>query len=241
MKPNNYKEAIDQLTISNDFKERTAKIMRETRDSKRNDERTTNPFYRRKRMILTFASAALIIGASAFAMNQMNLTKTNNEVNESTQDSTILSAETDNDSNSTNITDIQLPADEASGSQLAEGEEVTGTEDAANSPISLILEPKSYPVGTKSLTLKIKNASDAEISYGVDFSIEQLIGGDAWGVVPATENLMFIEIAQLLQANSEADFVVDLSQLAPSLEEGTYRIVKNINGEVFYAEFELTK
>ncbi|HEX3075786.1 MAG TPA: hypothetical protein VHQ24_02835, partial [Lachnospiraceae bacterium] len=180
MKPDNYKEAIDQLTISNDFKERTAKIMRETRDSKRNDERTTNPFYRRKRMILTLASAALIIGASAFALNQMNLNKTNNEVNESVQDSTILSADTDNDSTSTNITDIQLPADEASGSQLAEGEEVTGTDDSTNSPISLILEPKSYPVGTKSLTLKIKNASDAEISYGVDFSIEQLIGGDAW-------------------------------------------------------------
>jgi len=107
------------------------------------------------------------------------------------------------------------------------------------STIEVSLTPTSYPVGTDSITLKIKNNSADEFFYGVDYSIETF-SGENWEVVPAAADLMFIEIAQSLGSNAEQDFVVDLSQLNPSLKAGTYRVVKTINNEQFYVEFELT-
>jgi hypothetical protein len=106
-------------------------------------------------------------------------------------------------------------------------------------PIDVMITSTSYPVGTASLTLYIMNNSAEDIYYGVDYSIEELID-NTWSVVPATADLMFIDLAQLLAANSKQEFVVDLSQLNPSLAAGSYRVVKNINGTQFYAEFELT-
>lgn len=60
------------------------------------------------------------------------------------------------------------------------------------------------------------------------------LSGESWEVVPAVADLMFIEIAQFLAANSEQDFIVDLSQLNPKLDAGTYRLVKNINNQQIY-------
>ncbi len=105
--------------------------------------------------------------------------------------------------------------------------------------IEVTLNTTSYAVGTDSIALNIKNNSADEVFYGVDYSIEKL-SGETWEVVPATADLMFIDLAQSLGGNSEQEFVVDLSQLNPQLDAGSYRIVKNINGEQFYTEFELT-
>ena len=106
------------------------------------------------------------------------------------------------------------------------------------SSIEVSLGQTSYPVGIDSITFKIKNNSADEVAYGVDYSIEKL-SGESWEVVPAVADLMFIEIAQTLAANSEQDFIVDLSQLDPNLDAGKYRLVKNINNQQNYVEFEI--
>lgn len=105
-------------------------------------------------------------------------------------------------------------------------------------PVDVMINSTSYPVGTASITLYIMNNSAEDIYYGVDYSIEELVD-NTWSVVPATADLMFIDLAQLLAANSKQEFVVDLSQLNPSLAAGSYMVVKNINGTPFYVEFEL--
>ena len=51
--------------------------------------------------------------------------------------------------------------------------------------------------------------------------------------------LAFIEIAYSAAPGAEEEFTVDLSLLNPALDAGNYRLVKNINGQTFYAEFEL--
>lgn len=98
----------------------------------------------------------------------------------------------------------------------------------------------SYPVETDSISLNIKNNGTEEIAYGVDYSIEKLTD-ETWEVVPASKNLMFIDIAHILEANSEQEFKVDLGLLNPRLDVGHYRIVKNISGVEFFIEFDLTK
>ncbi|ROR28478.1 hypothetical protein EDD66_10460 [Mobilisporobacter senegalensis] len=111
---------------------------------------------------------------------------------------------------------------------------------AVSTSAEVTMDNDSYPVSTHSITLNIKNTGSEEIAYGVDYSIEKSVG-DAWEVVPAMKNLMFIEIAQILSGNSEQDFVIDLKQLTPRLDIGHYRVVKNIGGEEFIVEFNLIK
>ncbi len=118
----------------------------------------------------------------------------------------------------------------------------TDTQDdtAVSTGIDLTMAESSFPVGTKELNLTVKNTGAEDIFYGVDYSIEKLTG-TTWEVVPAVKDLAFIAIANSLAPDSEQAFTVDLSQLNPSLDAGNYRLVKTINGQTFYVEFELTK
>jgi hypothetical protein len=113
----------------------------------------------------------------------------------------------------------------------------TGQEDAS---IKVTLTEATIMEGSKELTLKLENNGAEDVFYGLEFSIETL-NGNNWEVVPAVNNLMFIEIAYTLTAGSSEDFVIDLSSLNPSLTAGSYRVVKNINGIPYYAEFEILK
>jgi hypothetical protein len=97
----------------------------------------------------------------------------------------------------------------------------------------------SYPVGVKTITLELVNTSKEDIYYGVDFSIEKRTG-NTWETVPGVENLMFIEIAKSLPADSKDEFEIDLTDLGKNMKAGKYRVVKNMNNTVYYAEFELT-
>ncbi len=115
-----------------------------------------------------------------------------------------------------------------------------GGSDISLSQAEVILTPDSYPVGTKSITLVLKNNSSKELWYGMEYQLEQEIDG-VWSPVPAAADLMFIEIAKLLEPNSEQDFEIDLSLLSPALEAGNYRITKQIDGQVCIANFSLTK
>ncbi|WOO37667.1 immunoglobulin-like domain-containing protein [Anaerocolumna sp. AGMB13020] len=100
------------------------------------------------------------------------------------------------------------------------------------------LADTALPVGSKELKAVIKNNGSEDIFYGADFSIEKLNEGN-WETVPAVSELAFIEIAYSAAPGAEEEFTVDLSLLNPALDAGNYRLVKNINGQTFYAEFEL--
>ncbi|SHK26541.1 hypothetical protein SAMN02745136_02125 [Anaerocolumna jejuensis DSM 15929] len=106
--------------------------------------------------------------------------------------------------------------------------------------LDFTLTKASLPVGTKELKALIKNNGSEDIFYGADYSIEKLKGGD-WKVVPGIADMAFIEIAYSAAPGTEQEFTVDLSRLKPSLKAGSYRLVKNINGQTFYAEFEMKK
>lgn len=67
MNKEDYTNSIDKLQISPDFKDKTTKLMKETL----NNTKKKNPMA--KRLVLTFASAAIIISTSAVALNYNNL------------------------------------------------------------------------------------------------------------------------------------------------------------------------
>lgn len=119
--------------------------------------------------------------------------------------------------------------------------ETADTDDtAANTNLDITLNKTSLPANAKKLELSISNNSTEDIFYGADYSIEKLNGTD-WEVVPAVKDLAFAAIAYSVAPGTKQEFIVDLGQLNPALETGNYRLVKTINGQTFYAEFELTK
>ena len=121
----------------------------------------------------------------------------------------------------------------------ATGPETVNPNSSVNAPnISVTLKPSKFSVGTKTLTLKLKNNGTEEVYYGMDYIIEQLIN-EKWVSIPQNEDMAFIMIAASLPAGEEQDFNVDLSLLNPQLTVGKYRVAKNVGGEQFYAEFEL--
>jgi hypothetical protein len=119
--------------------------------------------------------------------------------------------------------------------------ETTDTDDtAANTNLDITLNKTSLPANAKKLELSISNNGTEDIFYGADYSIEKLNSTD-WEVVPAVKDLAFAAIAYSVAPGTKQEFIVDLGQLNPALETGNYRLVKTINGQTFYAEFELTK
>lgn len=119
--------------------------------------------------------------------------------------------------------------------------ETADTDDtAANTNLDITLNKTSLPANAKKLELSISNNGTEDIFYGADYSIEKLNGTD-WEVVPAVKDLAFAAIAYSVAPGTKQEFIVDLGQLNPALDAGNYRLVKNINGQTFYAEFELTK
>lgn len=67
MNKDNYIKSIDQLRISPDFEEKTAELMKAALKDKTKKKQVT------KRLVLTFACAAILVSASAFAMNYDHL------------------------------------------------------------------------------------------------------------------------------------------------------------------------
>lgn len=111
-------------------------------------------------------------------------------------------------------------------------------DNGVSTSVDFTLPETSLPAGVKELKAVIKNTGSEDIFYGADFSIEKLNGGN-WETVPGVSELAFIEIAYSAAPGAEEEFTVDLSLLNPALDAGNYRLVKNINGQTFYAEFEL--
>ncbi|PWM36143.1 MAG: hypothetical protein DBX66_07345 [Clostridiales bacterium] len=97
-------------------------------------------------------------------------------------------------------------------------------------------EQGQYPLGTESVRVFILNKGSAELGYDAYYSLEQQ-QGESWQEVPA--ELSFEDWAGILPAGKETSLVTDLSLFAGQLQAGRYRIVKKLDGQVFYAPFEL--
>lgn len=97
----------------------------------------------------------------------------------------------------------------------------------------------SYPVGTEQLTVILENESDTEYYYGKEFRLEEQ-AGEEWVEVPFEEEMAFIAIAIQLPPQGQTEETIDLTFFEDDLTPGRYRVVKTIESEPLYAEFEIT-
>ena len=81
-----------------------------------------------------------------------------------------------------------------------------------------------------------ENESDESLRYGTEWELEKLVRG-VWRTVEPDINVSFTDLAIPLDAGSTNAFVCNLFAYADSLTDGEYRIVKDISGAYYTAEF----
>lgn len=107
--------------------------------------------------------------------------------------------------------------------------------------VTMLVTPTEYPVTTESIALTIKNESNEEHSYGVEFKLEKEIAGE-WYEVPFEGEVSWIMIAYILEANSENNETISFDLLDKNtLTEGNYRLIKQISGQAVSATLTLTE
>ncbi len=103
--------------------------------------------------------------------------------------------------------------------------------------VSIEFEKNVYAPEGDTFILHTYNRSDDEISYGIAFTVETEEEGE-WFIVEPEEEMSFILIAHILEPGEEAQEEVNMEYYEP-FDAGTYRLVREIEGEVLTAEFEV--
>lgn len=103
--------------------------------------------------------------------------------------------------------------------------------------VELQLNQSSYARENDTFSLTVINNSEQEITYGVAFTIEKS-EDDQWVMMEPEEEMAFILIAHILPPGEEAEEELFMEYYEP-FEEGEYRVVRQIEGEVLTAEFSI--
>lgn len=101
--------------------------------------------------------------------------------------------------------------------------------------VEITLDQETYAEEGETFILTVSNESEEEISYGVAFTVE-VEEDDEWYIVEPEEEMAFILIAHMLGPGEEAEEELNMEYYEP-FEEGRYRVVRQIEGEVLTADF----
>ena len=82
----------------------------------------------------------------------------------------------------------------------------------------------------------LENAGETNLEYGAEWAVETRQGDD-WKQLPFAEGYGWIQPLYTLMPGGTDNFYVSMDMLDYNLKDGTYRIVKEISGEVYTAEF----
>lgn len=105
-----------------------------------------------------------------------------------------------------------------------------------NQTIHFHTDESSYPKGIQAINIEVINDSKHEISYGMGFSLEK--EEEHWmEVVPSIETSIK-EIGIILKPGEQRKETIELTSYS-LLPEGTYRIIRNISGNVYSANFDI--
>ncbi|MFO8069725.1 MAG: immunoglobulin-like domain-containing protein [Alkalibacterium sp.] len=103
--------------------------------------------------------------------------------------------------------------------------------------VEIALEKDEYRPKDDTFILNTINESEDDISYGIAFTLEKE-KDNTWFMVEPDEEIAFILIAHILGPGEEAQEELNMEYYEP-LDTAKYRIVREIEGEVLTAEFEV--
>lgn len=117
----------------------------------------------------------------------------------------------------------------------------TVQEDIPLAPGAGLFLEMEHPVYDPSLTRYtyfVRNATEETVEFGEDYALQRR-EGDAWKDLTWVENAGFTAIGYELQPGGTMALTCGFDLYEEEPEAGTYRLVKTVGGQAFYAEFEL--
>lgn len=90
--------------------------------------------------------------------------------------------------------------------------------------ITFSLLQSVYPPGVERLTMVMDNRSDFELCQGEYVAFQQYAGGQWQTLAYAAGDVLFRDVARILQPHRAEQFTIDAGLLARPLEEGLYRV-----------------
>lgn len=90
--------------------------------------------------------------------------------------------------------------------------------------ITFSLLQSVYPPGVERLTMVMDNRSDFELCHGEYVAFQQYAGGQWQTLAYAVGDVLFHDVAWVLQPHRAGQFTIDAGLLARPLEEGLYRV-----------------
>lgn len=114
------------------------------------------------------------------------------------------------------------------------------TQETFSNKKTLETKQQVYSLGTTIINIGIYNNTNKILSYGEYFLIEKL-EDNQWIELPFGRNVSFNDLAYTLAIGANSEEKCKLTSLKDfdNLTPGKYRVVKKINKEIMYAEFEL--
>ena len=91
--------------------------------------------------------------------------------------------------------------------------------------INVTVQEDTIKSSKENITLVLKNKTEYEYFYGVDFELEVELDNQ-WYKVPFDKNPEFTDLGLLLKGNSESNEKIELYKYFSDLTDGKYRIVK---------------
>lgn len=107
---------------------------------------------------------------------------------------------------------------------------------ASDGEVTLRTQYAVYAKDVDVIQVLMRNDSGDEIGFGAAWSMEKLDGG-TWMTLPFKPDTAWNELLYLLSDGGTRTFTVHIASLDYKLTDGTYRIVKEIDGVPVAAEF----
>ncbi|WP_138417488.1 immunoglobulin-like domain-containing protein [Aquibacillus sediminis] len=120
--------------------------------------------------------------------------------------------------------------DEGSNGDSAETTEWQPTTyESVNNIDGITIDVKKGTISSAGLTVILENTSDKQYTYGEYYMLEKTING-SWYQVPIVldENYGFNDIGYELASSDVSEWTVDWDWLYGNLENGQYRLVKDV-------------
>ena len=104
--------------------------------------------------------------------------------------------------------------------------------------VELFLEHPVYDPSLTRYTYFIRNDGAETVEFGADYALQRR-EGDAWKDLTFRENAAFTAIGYVLEPGGTMALTCGFDLFEEPPEAGTYRLVKPVDGQTLYAEFEL--
>ena len=111
---------------------------------------------------------------------------------------------------------------------------------AQESAVRMYTQFPVYDKDIDRIQVIIENGGETNLNYGVEWAMEVQQGG-SWKQIPYAEGYAWIQPLISLMPAGTYSYYVSMDMLDYDLKDGTYRVVKEISGEVYTAEFMIGK